>query len=88
MVTHHQPPHSLLLNALVLLLLLTLSVGVVRGHSFGGLLELGCDGAVVLLEVFSMLQDAVKVFLHKNLRILVSIQYNAKHWRHKYVRIT
>ena len=61
--THHQPPHSLLLNALVLLLLLSLGVGVIGGDSLGGLLELRRDGAVVLLEVLGVLQDAVEVFL-------------------------
>lgn len=60
---HHQPAHSLLLNALILFLLLTLSVGVVGSNSFSGLLDLGCDGAVVLLKVLSVLQDAVEVFL-------------------------
>lgn len=60
---HHQPAHSLLFNALILLLLLTLSVGVIGGNSFSGLLDLGCDGAVVLLKVLSVLQDAVEVFL-------------------------
>lgn len=60
---YHQPPHSLLLNALVLLLLLPLGVGVVGGHGFGQLLHLDRDGAVVLLEVFGVLQDAVEVLL-------------------------
>jgi len=61
--THHQPPHPLLFDALVLFLLLALSVGVVVGDGFGGLLELRDDGAVVLLEVLGVLQDAVEVFL-------------------------
>lgn len=61
--SHHQPPHSLLFNALILFLLLTLSVGMVGGDSFSGLLDLRCDGAVVLLKVLGMLQDAVEVFL-------------------------
>lgn len=61
--SHHKPSHSLLFYALVLFLLLSLSVGVVCGDCFGGLLDLCCDGAVVLLEVLGMLQDAVEVFL-------------------------
>lgn len=60
---HHQPPHSLLLDALILFLLLALRVGVVGGDGFGGLLQLRRDGAVVLLEVLGVLQDAVEVFL-------------------------
>lgn len=36
---------------------------MISGDSFGGLLDLGGDGAVVLLEVLGMLQDAVEVFL-------------------------
>jgi len=36
---------------------------MVGGDSFGGLLDLGCDGAVVLLKVLGVLQDAVEVFL-------------------------
>lgn len=62
-MSHHQPPHSLLLNALVLLLLLALSVGMIGGDGFGGLLDLRRDGTVVLLKVLGVLQDAVEVFL-------------------------
>ena len=62
-LSHHEPPHPLLLDALVLLLLLSLRVGVVGGHGLGCLLDLPGDGAVVLLEVLGMLQDAVEVFL-------------------------
>lgn len=62
-MSHHQPPHSLLLNALVLLLLLALSVGMIGGDGFGGLLDLRRDGAVVLLKVLGVLQNAVEVFL-------------------------
>lgn len=36
---------------------------MVSGDSFGGLLDLRCDGAVVLLKVLGVLQDAVEVFL-------------------------
>lgn len=36
---------------------------MIRGDSFGGLLELRCDGAMVLLKVLGVLQDAVEVFL-------------------------
>lgn len=61
--TYHQPPHSLLLYALILFLLLALSVGMIGGDSFGGLLDLRCDGAMVLLKVLGVLQDAVEVFL-------------------------
>lgn len=63
--SHHQPSHSLLLDTLVLLLLLSLSVGMVRGYGFGQLLDLCGDGAMVFLEVFSMLQDAVKILLQE-----------------------
>lgn len=60
---HHQAAHPLLLDPLVLLLLLALGVGVVGGHGLGQLLDLARDGAVVLLEVLGVLQDAVEVFL-------------------------
>lgn len=56
---YHEPPHSLFLNALILFLLLPFSVGVVGGHGFGQLLHFAGDGAVVLLKVFGVLQDAV-----------------------------
>lgn len=36
---------------------------MIGGDSFGSLLDLRCDGAVVLLKVLSVLQDAVEVFL-------------------------
>lgn len=61
--SHHQPPHPLLLYTLILLLLLALRVGMVRGHGFGQFLHLAGDGAVVLFEVFGVLQDAVEVLL-------------------------
>ncbi|KAF3852224.1 hypothetical protein F7725_005579 [Dissostichus mawsoni] len=54
------PPHPLFLNTLVLFLLLPLSVGVVGGHCFCQLLHFACNGAVVLFEVFGVLQDAVQ----------------------------
>lgn len=60
---YHKPPHPLFLNALILLLLLPFSIGVVGGHSFGQLLHFACDGAVILFEVFGVLQDAVEVLL-------------------------
>lgn len=63
MSSHHQAPHSLLLDPLVLLLLLPLSVGMVRGHSFGHLLHLSGNGAMVFLEVLCVLQDAVEILL-------------------------
>lgn len=61
--SHHQTPHSLLLDPLVLLLLLPLGVGVVRGHSFGNLLHLSGDGAMVFLEVLCVLKDAIEILL-------------------------
>ncbi len=36
---------------------------MIGGDSFGGLLDLRRDGAVVLLKVLGVLQDAVEVFL-------------------------
>lgn len=36
---------------------------MIRSHSFGQLLNFARDGAVVLLEVFGVLQDAVEVLL-------------------------
>lgn len=65
LIPYHQPPHSLLLNTLILFFLLTLCVGMVGGHSFSKLLDLSCDGAMVFLKVFSMLEDTVEVFLQK-----------------------
>lgn len=64
--SYHQSPHPLLLNAFVLFLLLTLRVSVVCSHSFGQLLHLSSDGAMVLLKVFGMLEDAVQIFLKEN----------------------
>lgn len=66
---HHQPPHSLLLNALILFFLFTLRVGMVSGHSFGKLLELSCHGAMVLLKILCMLEDTVEIFLEKKKKI-------------------
>lgn len=47
---------------------------MVGGDSFGSLLDLCCDGAMVLLKVLGMLQDAVEVFLptkqYKKLRVI------------------
>lgn len=60
---YHKPPHPLFLNALILFLLLPLSVSVVGGHGFGQFLHFACDRAMVLLEVFGVLQDAVEVLL-------------------------
>lgn len=60
---YHEPPHPLFLNALILFLLLPFGVSVVGGHSLGQLLHFACDGAMVLFEVFGMLQDAVEVLL-------------------------
>lgn len=64
--SHHKPPHSFLFNALILLLLLTLSIGMIGGNSFGGLLDFCSDGPMVLLKVLGVLQDAVEVFLLKD----------------------
>lgn len=36
---------------------------MVSGHGFGQLLHFACDGAVVLFEVFGVLEDAVEVLL-------------------------
>lgn len=78
--SHHQPPHSLLFDALILLLLLPLGVGVIGSHSLGGLLDLGCDGAVVFFKVLGMLQDAVEVFLsgerHKPILWFIKIHHD------------
>lgn len=38
---------------------------MIGGDGFGGLLDLSCDGAVVLLKVLGVLQDAVEVFLSR-----------------------
>lgn len=61
--SYHKPPHPLFFNTLILFLLLPFSVGMVRGHSFCQFLHFACDGAVVLFEVFGVLQDAVEVLL-------------------------
>lgn len=60
---YHQPPHPLFLDPLIFFLLLPFSIGVICGHSFGQLLNFARDGAVVLFEVFGVLQDAVEVLL-------------------------
>lgn len=60
---YHQPPHPLFLNTLILFLLLPFSVCVIGCHSFGQFLHFARDGAVVLFEVFGMLQDTVEVLL-------------------------
>lgn len=67
--SHHEPPHPLFLNTLVLFLLLPLSVGVVGGHCFCQLLHFACDGSVVFFEVFGVLQDAVQVLLRAECKI-------------------
>ncbi len=36
---------------------------MVGGHRFGQFLHFACDGAMVLFEVFGVLQDAVEVLL-------------------------
>lgn len=74
--SHHQPPHSLLLDTLILLLLLSLSVGVVRGYGFGHLLDLCGDGTVKFLEVLCMLQDAVEILLQTQNRTGGSVTNN------------
>ncbi len=65
--SHHQPSHSLLLYTLILLLLLSLSVGVVRGYGFGQLLHLCGDRAMIFLKVLCMLKDAVEILLRTKL---------------------
>lgn len=60
---YHQTAHSLLLDPLVFLLLLPLGVGVVGGHRLGQLLDFARDGAMVFLEIFSVLENAIEVFL-------------------------
>ena len=60
---YHQPPHSLLLDSFVLLLLFPLGVGVVRGHRLCELLDFACDRPVIFLEILGMLKNAVEVFL-------------------------
>lgn len=64
--SYHQSPHSLLLNAFVLFFLLSLCVGVVRGYSFGQLLDLSSYRAMVFLKIFGMLEDAIQIFLKQN----------------------
>lgn len=63
--TNHQPSHPLFLDSLRLLLLLPLCIGMPCGHGLGQLLDLSRYRSVILLEVFSMLEDAVKVFLKR-----------------------
>lgn len=60
---YHEPPHSLLLDSFVLLLLFPLGVGVVRGHRLCELLDFACDRPVIFLEILGMLKNAVEVFL-------------------------
>lgn len=61
--SYHKPPHPLFLNPLIFLLLLSFSVGMVGGHSFGQFLNFASDGTVVLFKVFGVLEDAVEVLL-------------------------
>ena len=60
---YHKPSHSLLLNPLLLLLLLSVCDRVIAHHRPVQLHHLGLDGAMVFSEVTSMLQDCVKIFL-------------------------
>ena len=69
--SYHESPHSLLLNPLLLLILLPLCVRVPGGDGFGQLQDLAWDRAVELLEVLSMLQDAVQVLLERQKKIVI-----------------
>lgn len=60
---YHQPPHSLLLDPLRLLLLLPFGVSVPSRHCFGQLLDLPSHGPMIFLKIFRMLQNTVQVFL-------------------------
>lgn len=60
---YHEPPHPLLLDSFVFLLLFPLCVGVVRGHCLRELLNFACDWSVIFFEILGMLKNAVEVFL-------------------------
>lgn len=60
---YHQPPHSLLLDPLRLLLLLPFGVSVPSRHCFGQFLDLPSHGPMIFLKIFRMLQNTVQVFL-------------------------
>ena len=62
--SHHEPPDSLLLQQLLFLPLFPLHHGVVREHGFAEARHLALVVAVELLEVTTVLQDAVQIFLH------------------------
>lgn len=65
---YHEPPHSLFLDSFILLLLLPLRVGMVRGHRLREFLDFSRDGSVILFEILSVLKDAVEVFLWGHMR--------------------
>lgn len=65
---YHEPPHPLLLDSFVFLLLLPFCVGMVRGHSLCEFLNFACDGSVIFFEILGMLKNAIEVFLWGHMR--------------------
>ena len=61
--TYHKSPHSLFLNPLLFLLLLSVCNGVIAHHSSVKLHHLGLDGTMIFSEVTGMLQYCVQVLL-------------------------
>lgn len=59
----HQPPHSFLFNALLLLLLLSLCISMVVHNRLVDASNLGQVIAVILLEIFAMLENCAQIFL-------------------------
>lgn len=67
--SYHESPHSFLFNSFCFFFLFTLCVGMPSSHSFWKFLNFPCHRPMILFEIFSMLQDAVKIFLQKKIKI-------------------
>ena len=66
LASYHESPHSLLLNAFLFLLLLTLGVGVPHHHRLVTLADLDRHATVELFEVLRMLQYHIEILLQTN----------------------
>jgi len=65
-MTHHESTHSLLLDAFLFLLLLSLRVRMPQHNRLVALADLERHAAMELLKVLSMLQNRIQIFLQGN----------------------
>lgn len=78
--SYHEPPHPLLLNSFIFLLLFPLCVGVVCGHCLREFLNFASDRSVIFFEILGMLKNAVEVFLQRQTQDKTTRQESPSHF--------